>query len=208
MRRAPAPSRAGLLSHMALPKLGKYVLIISFLLLSAFDATPKLKGLVEEVQFGLPMELTNPVKWVNCGDWNGAYYPDGHIELCNENLYEGLAVARMILLHELGHAYTFRYHTDFSRWEGNYEDAADEFAAVFSVVEGRPEDLVAKARLWEAWAKLYPAAAGDPHSPAQVRARNFRELYWGYMFPKTKLGAKWLGALTFWRQEMLRNGLN
>jgi hypothetical protein len=193
---------------MALPKVGKYVLILSVFLCTAFNATPTLRKRVEEVQFQLPMLLENRVVWKTCGDWNGSYWPDGHIELCNENLYEGLEVARIILLHELGHAYTFRYHTNFARWGGNYEDAADEFAAVFSVVQGHPEDLIAKARLWEEWEKENPCTIGDPHSCHSVRAKRFRTWYHGYTFPGSPEGKVWADALAFWKQELLRNGLN
>ena len=164
---------------------------------------------MEEVQFRLPVAMDNKVIWKSCGDWNGSYhFSDGHIELCNENLLEGLEVARMILLHELGHAYTFRYHTDLSRWQGNYEDAADEFAAVMTAVQGRPEDMIAKARLWEEWEKGHPWKGNDVHSPHLERAKRFRTLYHGFMFPKSQEGEAWRGALAFWKQEMLRNDIN
>ncbi len=184
--------------------------LVTLLLLTGFNATPTLKEKVEAVKFLLPVHLENTeVSWESCGSWNGAYYFDSQdIVLCNENLLEGLEVARMIYLHELGHAYTFKYHTDFSRWGGNYEDAADEFAAVWGVVLGYPEDLVAKARLWEDYARTEFWTPDDPHSPALLRAKRFRELYWGYMFPKTAYGKKWAETLSFWRAELIRNGTN
>lgn len=114
----------------------------------------------------------------------------------------------MIYLHELGHAYTSKYLTNFSRWGGNYEDAADEFAAVMTTVQGRPESMIEKARLWEKLEKEHPWQEGDEHSPHTVRAMKLRELYWGYMFPNTKYGEQWRAALAFWKEELLRNGIN
>src|SRR5689334_11943337 len=155
----------------------------------------------------LPVEIPHILFWAKCGGWNGTYFRALKvILLCEENTGLGLRPSRFIYLHELGHGYTFqRTGFDFSRWAGNYEAAADEFAAVSSVAAGHPEDVLAMALLFEARAKTQNWNPKDPHPPAVVRAATLKRLYYGSLIPQGPLGKEWRDALHFWTQEFAWN---
>jgi hypothetical protein len=136
---------------------------------------------------------------------NGFYYRAMKlIVLCYESLGDE-GVARFVYLHELGHGYTFQRTFDFTRWDGNYEAAADEFAAVNSVAQGHPEDLLRMARVFEAWGAGTPDPK-DPHPPALERAQKMRRLYYGSQMPWGPLGAEWRDSLHYWRGVFLQEG--
>lgn len=182
----------------------QYALVVCLLVGTGFGASkpPTLREQVEMVAIFLPVELNVPMTWKRCGDWNAFYYFSGRIELCLENLKEGVGVAREIYLHELGHAFTFRKPGfDFSRWGGNYEAAADEFAAVVSVLQGNADDLVDKALLWIDYSAQVEHVPGDPHPPGIERARMMLDLYMGFHFPTSPQGAKWRDALRYWGHQ-------
>lgn len=158
-----------------------FLTYVMFVLLLGTSAHTQEKADIESLETYLPVELNIPVVWVSCGSWNGGYYPGlKMIELCEENLALPDGAARVIFLHELGHAYTVP-EGDFKRWSGNYEDAADEFAMVATVLQGHPDDLLVMARVWDQYAKENPPTPGDPHSPASARAARLRHFYLGYM---------------------------
>lgn len=163
------------------------------------------KRAVEEIAINLPVEVDVPVRWVSCGTWNGAYYYSGRIELCNENIAEGPGVARFIFLHELGHAYTFGRGTGFERFYGNYEAAADDFAAVISIVQGHPEDLVAMANAYEDWGKWNVQDPNDPHPSPMARAQHLRDIYLGYMAPWTPEFKAYQTSLVYWRYQFMEH---
>lgn len=161
------------------------------------------KAEVELAQIFLPVDLTDTqVLWDSCGTWNGYYYHTFNtIVLCYENLRAGTEVARFILLHELGHRFTFYFGTSYERWGNNYEAAADEFAAIFSIVQGHPEDLLHMAKLYRDWGRLYEHDPEDPHPPMEARAKVMESIYYGWKMGKE--GA-YLDALRFWREELIR----
>lgn len=210
MPRVRAPLPASLLSRTVLRNVFLYALVVSLILGTGFESlAAKPKEDVEWVRAMLPMEIDTEVSWKNCGTWNGYYFPGSHrIVLCNENLKEGVGPARFIYLHELGHAYTFQKGTDFLRWDGNYEDAADEWAALWSIVQGHPEDLLQVAAIYDEWGKMYTPKPGDPHSPMEVRATRLRSLYYGWKNPQGTFGDDYRATLAFWKEELLRNGIN
>ena len=174
--------------------------------LNSYASLPRER--IESLQTYLPVELHVPVSWAHCGDWNGFYYPGSNrIVLCEENLALPEGAARLLFLHELGHAYSIPLELDTVRWEGNYEDEADEFAMVMSIVQGRPEDLLVMARVWEKWAKENPPEEGDEHSPASERAERLRRIYNGYRYAFGPDYFYYLEALTYWKGEFIRHGL-
>lgn len=180
-------------------------LIVTLLIGTTFTTYAKhIEERIEVLQDYLPVEMHVPVTWETCGEWNGAYYPGAQrIVLCEENKYLPLGAQRMIFLHELGHAFTIPRDTPTYRWNGNYEDEADEFAAIMSIVQGHEEDLLVMAQVWENWAKENPPKPGDPHSPAIKRAKVLRDIYWGFQ----DFGLKhltYLEALEFWKAQFLK----
>lgn len=189
----------------------QYALTISIILGTAFQslAAPSPREQVEEAAIYLPVELDVDVTWINCTSWNGFYYPgQSRIELCRQNLAMGVGVARFIFLHELGHAYTFQNGLGYARWGGNYEAAADEWAAVMSITQGHPRDILEIANAYEAWGRLNPWHKGDPHPPMELRASNMRKLYYGWLYSWSVYGHDWREALAHWKKELLAHGLN
>lgn len=181
-------------------------LIITLLLGLGFTSVAKgredLKAVVEIEALYTPIPLRAPVTWIDCdGDWNGLYYFSGRIELCDGNIDLGLGAARFIYLHELGHAWTFSRGFTYERWAGNYEAAADEFAAIHSIARGHAEDVLAMARVFEAWGKTHPGRAGDPHPPALKRADTLRRLYWGWKMFAGERTIEFYEALDFWMDK-------
>lgn len=180
-----------------------YALVISILLgtfLTCY-AAPSPQEEVEAAGNILPVEINLPVIWEDCGSWNG-WYTGNEIHLCTDNLKYGLGVAREIYLHELGHAFIHQASVPLDRWKGNEEAAADEFAAVMSITQGHPEDVMVKARLWI----THPGGGGpwDPHPSNYARAMMFVRLYYGYMWPRITWHDEWVGALSFWRNQLLK----
>lgn len=170
--------------------------------LTSYASLPKEH--IESLRDQLPVELNNEVSWKNCGGWNGFYYyGSGDIELCNENLEEAPGVARFLYLHELGHAFTVPRKIDSTRFGGNMEDMADEFAMILSIVQKRPEDLLAMASAWETYDKRNPYQEGDTHSPHLVRASRLRYMYWGYRMQFGPGFDYYRAALRFWKLRFL-----
>jgi hypothetical protein len=185
-------------------------LLITLILGTSFSAYATLpQERIESLQTYLPVELNAEISWKKCGDWNGFYWFDsGAIELCEENLALPEGAARMIFLHALGHAYTIPKGSrpkdaDFLRWNGNYEDAADEFAMIMTLVQGRPYDLIDMARVREKWAKENPPIVGDEHSPAIERARRLRAMYWGFVMQFGPGFETYKEALGYWKGRFL-----
>lgn len=150
-----------------------------------------------------PVDLNlKSVEWVRCSSWNAFYYHDNHIEMCENNLKLGVPVARWVLLHEMGHAFTFTRKFTYERWGGNYEAAADEYAAVQSIVRGHKEDLLAMARVLDALGGEYDP--NDPHPTGVQRAARLRELYRAYLSEGPQ-AAPWREALEFWREKIAQD---
>lgn len=189
---------------MASPK----VLTVLFLFFLCVGFGPRLtpQEEVEQARVYLPLELDTGLIWDSCGTWNGFYFPGfDFILLCKENLDAGTEVARFIYLHELGHAYTFTRGIDFSRFSGNYEAAADEFAAVMSILQGHARDMLKVIELYLDWGKKHPHQADDPHPPMETRADNLKRIFLGYLLPKSKYGKYYISALRYWHQTLLEN---
>jgi len=191
----------------------KYVLAVCLILGTGFEslAQPTREEAKDEVELALdrlPVELTVTMRWMWCGDWNGYYFPGlDFIRLCEENLDQGVGAARFIYLHELGHAFTMERHPNFDRWDGNYEAAADEFAAIMAIVQGNPEDLVEIANLYIEWSREHVQRKGDPHPPMELRAKAMRDIYLGFVAPwLPEEHEAYLSALRYWRQEMIEYG--
>ena len=181
----------------------KYVLSVWLLLGTAFSSSYEdVRGETETASIFLPVEIPHTLIWDSCGRWNGYYSRSFNlVVLCEENLGLGVKVSRFVYLHELGHAYTFSLPYDFKRWDGNYEAAADEFAAVSAVVQGHPEDILAMALVFEESAKSQKWDPSDPHPPALKRARTLKRLYYGALIPWGPIGAPWREALRYWTLE-------
>lgn len=183
--------------------------VVSIVLGTGFEslaATPKEQ--VMAVETYLPVQLDVRAKWIKCGTFNGWYYPGlKRIVLCQENL-QNVGLARFVYLHELGHAYTFQHPVDFARWGGNYEASADEWAAVWTIVQGNATDLLATADAFEAWGKIYSQHEDDPHPPMSLRAQRLRNMYAGYKNPQGPHGSYWRDCLKYWKSELLRHGIN
>jgi hypothetical protein len=182
-------------------------LLVALILGTSLNSYANLpKENIESLQDALPVELTVPVSWRTCGDWNGFYYyASESIVLCEENLALPDGAARMLFLHELGHAYSIPRRLDTRRWNGNWEDEADEFAMIISLAQGRPNDLLVMARVWEKWAKENPPIDGDTHSPATQRAARLRAMYWGYTL---QVGANFFyykEALDYWKARFIES---
>lgn len=184
-----------------------YALIVSILLGTAFGSlalSPQAE--VERAASYLPIKLEVDMGWALCGSWNGSYWKRyNYIRLCYENLEEGVGPARFIYLHELGHAYTMGEDDfDYTRWDGNYEAAADEFAAIMSLAQGHPEDLLAVARMFERESASRPYRKGDPHPPLLRRAETLRRLYLGYVVSWSRpAGFDLREALAFWKSSFI-----
>lgn len=162
---------------------------------------PKEQVMAEVLYAPVDLELTG-VKWRRCSSWNGFYYWDNHIELCENNLSLGVPAARFILLHEMGHAFTFTRGFNYDRWGGNYEAAADEFAAVHSIVRGHPEDLLAMAAVFESLGDYVDPS--DPRPTGVDRGRRLRVLYASF-HGEGVIQAPWQDALTFWMDKILED---
>lgn len=180
-----------------------YILGLIFLVVLAAPTLFTPKDTVQSEAYYMPVSLTVDTSWVSCGDWNGMYYQVFDlILLCNENLKLGVPAARFIYLHELGHAFTFGYDIDYARWRGNYEAAADEFAAVQSVVRHHEEDLLAMANVFDEAAKDHPVVKDDPHPPLAKRAAYLRALYWSHFLGVGPVGAAWRDAFSYWKGQI------
>lgn len=94
---------------------------------------------------GVPGIGNYTIRFVNCGFWNAfAVHDEKEILLCSELAYTGPRVMRAVLLHEAAHV-GFEHGMPFTGME---ELAADEYAAVRSIWEGRREDVDAIAEFW------------------------------------------------------------
>lgn len=185
-------------------KFWTYVLVACAVVGLGFDSLPNPRREVEDAGIFLPVEVDVNVFWTRCDSVNG-YYSDGIIELCKENLQLGVPLARAIFLHELGHAYVESHHIDYSRFNGNYEAQADDFAAIMALIQGHPEDLLAIADFFEDWALKYVQRADDPHPPMMERVKHFRDIYLGYMAPWTPEFQVYRASLVYWRVQMLEH---
>jgi hypothetical protein len=162
------------------------------------------KQAVDIEQFYAPVDLKlTSVTWIRCGSWNGFYWRGSNrIALCEQNLDYGVPVARFILLHEMGHSFTMTRSFDFSHWDGNYEAAADEFAAVHSIARGHAGDLLKMAVVFEALGDtVHP---DDPHPTGVARGRRLRDIYASYRAG----GELWNELLGYWTDKIRNDPWN
>lgn len=146
------------------------------------SATPSLlAGLdVARLTGGTPGIEKYTIRMTKCGFWNAFAIPsEKEIVLCSELASAGPAVMRMVVLHEAGHA-GFDSGMSFTGME---ELAADEYAAVRSIWEGRREDVKAYADFWaqDEGKLIYYIDFGywDPHPSDSRRDWHARCLYIG-----------------------------
>lgn len=184
-------------------------LVVSILIGTTFNCIAGTqKRELEMLQYRMPVEVTADVTWIECGDWNGYYtWADDLIEMCEENL-ELLSpgASRFVFLHELGHAYAHEHNMDYDRWGGSVEDEADEFATVMTLAQGRPEDLLEAALMWEKFNRQTGGPIlGDTHSPALLRAKRLRQAYWGYKALFSDYYFAFKESVEFWRIQFLKD---
>lgn len=131
---------------------------------------------------GVPGIDKYTIRMADCGFWNAfAIHSEKEVVLCDVLVSSGPAVMRMVLLHEAGHV-AFENGVAYTGME---ELAADEYAIVRSVREGRRDDIDAVAKFWEAKEATHGLyfyldyGYWDPHPSYSRRAWHARCLYIG-----------------------------
>ena len=110
------------------------------------------------------MPANTRVTYIDCGVTNGFYHPaTGRVYICNENVSLPKGVQNFILFHELAHAVIDRHDIPYTGLE---EAAADEYAALVMLENGRADEVI-QAGEWM-------MAAGGEDNPADLHLSNKR----------------------------------